>query len=138
MRKLVLDGYPAEHVYGCDLRQDFLDMGHALFGDREMCAIRFFAANIFDGSWEHPKDGGFASELEHFRSSMTHIYTGALFHLFDEERQYELALRLATLLEKSPGALIFGRQRGTRKEGTFSDGVYRYVAIARHLSDCNR
>ncbi|KAH8116495.1 hypothetical protein DFH11DRAFT_1214818, partial [Phellopilus nigrolimitatus] len=47
VRKLVLDGYPAARVAGCDLRHTFVDAGHALFANRDTCRTAFFTSDIF-------------------------------------------------------------------------------------------
>lgn len=36
----------------------------------------------------------------------------ALFHLYSEERQMQLALKVWDLLDKLPGSIIFGIQKG--------------------------
>ncbi|KAJ2978829.1 hypothetical protein NUW54_g11235 [Trametes sanguinea] len=66
-------------------------------------------------------DPSTVTSLIQLRGALTHIYTGALFHLFTEEAQYELAVRLVTLLKKVPGAVIFGRHQGRREAGVIND-----------------
>ncbi|KAL7284160.1 hypothetical protein ACG7TL_001441 [Trametes sanguinea] len=129
VRKLVYDGYPAEHVFGCDLRPEFIELGYELFGDADRCPIRFFTSNVFDlpkttepaSSNVSVSDPSTVNDLIQLRGALTHIYTGALFHLFTEEVQYSLALRLVTLLRRSPGAIVFGRHQGLREEGVIND-----------------
>lgn len=64
---------------------------------------------------------GFA-ELQ---NRVTHLYTALLFHLFDEASQYEMAIRVATLLKRESGAVIFGRHQGMAKEGLITDNFFR-------------
>ena len=45
------------------------------------------------------------------------IFASSLFHLFDEEKQYQLATRVATLLSPLPGSMIFGSQGGRPEKG---------------------
>ncbi|KAI0635218.1 hypothetical protein C8Q77DRAFT_690272 [Trametes polyzona] len=131
VRKLVLDGYPAARVLGCDLRPEYIELGYELFGDADRCPIRFFTSNVFDlptepvNAAETLPDPSTVSDLSQLRGSLTHIYTGALFHLFDEETQYGLAVRLATLLRLCPGAVIFGRHQGLKEEGYIDDHLGR-------------
>ena len=49
------------------------------------------------------------SSLSDLLGRVAVIYTGALFHLFEEEKQYDLAKRVATFVKHSPGTIIFGR-----------------------------
>ena len=136
VRKLVHDGYPASRVLGCDLRQEYIDLGYTLYRDQDSCPIRFIASNIFDLPLTPPHsipgvaaaspgqvDLKSITELSQLYGALTHIYTGALFHLFDEETQYGLAVRLALLLKKTPGAVIFGRHQGLEKEAYIDDGI---------------
>ncbi|KAM5537134.1 hypothetical protein V8D89_009280 [Ganoderma adspersum] len=138
LRKLVCDGYPASNVIGCDLRRQYFDLGYELFGDADRCPIRFFAGNIFELSDAAAPAPDFAQETNHgppdltsvtnlsqLCGTLTHIYTGALFHLFNEETQYGLALRLAVLLKRSPGATVFGRHQGLEKAGIIDDHLGR-------------
>ncbi len=136
VRKLVRDGYPASQVLGCDLRPEYIQLGHELFGDAATCPIRFFTSNVFDlplpsesnaDSMPAPPDPAAVSDLPQLRGALTHIYTGALFHLFDEETQDGLAVRLVALLKRRPGAVIFGRHAGLVQEGYIDDHLGRYA-----------
>ena len=132
MRKLVYDGYPATQVLGCDLRKEFIDSGHKLYNDKETCQIRFFADDIFELPYPLPPPPSPSPQssplsLSSLRGQLTYIYTGALFHLFDEPTQYALALRLTMLLKPEPGSIIFGRHQGLETEGLIDDHMNRYV-----------
>ena len=145
VRKLVRDGYPAANVFGCDLRPEYIELGHALFGDTPASSpIRFFTANVFDLPVESPRSGtstttaaaagdlgpgaGIAvTDLAQLRGALTHVYTGALFHLFNEDAQRALALRLAVLLKREPGAVVFGRHQGLEEAGVIDAHLGRYV-----------
>lgn len=128
VRKLVKDGYPASNVFGCDLRKAFIDCGFEFYKDKDKCGITFFTDDIFELPYPPaslPTDT-MKSEtvtLSYLVGKLTHIYTGALFHLFDEPTQYALALRLATLLKREPGAVIFGRHQGLVDEGYIEDRI---------------
>ena len=89
VRKLVYDGYPATSVLGCDLRQDYIDLGYKLYGDKEASQICSFTSDIFDlppsfnNAAVHGNDAKITT-LSQLLGSLTHVYTGALLHLFDE------------------------------------------------------
>ncbi|KAI0746831.1 hypothetical protein C8Q80DRAFT_1271667 [Daedaleopsis nitida] len=129
VRKLVYDGYPAARILGCDLRPDYIELGYILFRDKETCPIRFITSNVFDLSPSatptESRELTSITDLSQLYGSLTHIYTGALFHLFDKETQHALALRLATLLKKTSGAVIFGRHQGLEQEGYIDDHLGR-------------
>ncbi|TFY62294.1 hypothetical protein EVJ58_g3953 [Rhodofomes roseus] len=131
VRKLALDGYPAASILGCDLRQEYIDLGHKLYRDQESSEVRFFTSDIFHvlPSFTQPSVGAErgvkVTSLSQLRSSVTHIYIGAVFHLFDEATQYAIALRLAALLKRERGAIIFGRHRGLEQEGMIDDHLGR-------------
>ncbi|KAJ3559535.1 hypothetical protein NM688_g277 [Phlebia brevispora] len=125
VRKIVKDGYPPSDVFGCDLRQVFIDLGYQLYDDRNKCQIRFFADDIFELPYPEVASTTQADSgdliLRSLVGKLTHIYTGALFHLFDEAGQYALALRLTILLKTEPGAVIFGQHQGLDEEGLIDD-----------------
>ncbi|OCH86002.1 hypothetical protein OBBRIDRAFT_821286 [Obba rivulosa] len=129
VRKLVYDGYPASNILACDTRQDFIDLGYKLFGDANTCPVHFFTSDIFEVpvQFDEVPPGLLTSEvadLEELTDSLTHIYAGALFDLFDQPMQKSLALRLLTLLRRKKGSIIFGVQRGLSEEG-YVDGLSR-------------
>lgn len=135
LRKVVKDGYPSSNVFGCDLHREYLMLGHKLYQDADTCAINFFTADIFDVSTTPSPDAPAAShphdchDLESLRGRLTHIYTGSLFHLFDEDNQRALALRLALLLTRKSGAVMFGRHQGMNEEGLIGDHLGRSVSV---------
>lgn len=145
VRKLVWDGYPANNVMGCDLRQEFIDYGYKLYQDKDSCAIHFFPSDIFDVPYPFPADQAPTSvdvanvkDLSQLHGAVTHCYTGALFHLFDEPTQYALALRVATLLKRVPGAVVFGRHQGLPEAGMIDDHLGRSACslyICLHLTN---
>jgi len=131
VRKLVDDGYPGSKVFGCDLRQTFIDAGYDLFHDAGTCKIHFFTSDIFDVQVTPPSGpppvANFSSvtELKQLRGAIDHFYAGALFHLFNESTQHAIALRVAsTLLNRKRGSVIFGRHQGLTQEGLLDDHVW--------------
>ena len=55
--------------------------------------------------------------MTELRGHLSVIYAASLFHLFSEERQLELAKRLAALLDPRPGSIIFGSHSGAPVKG---------------------
>lgn len=124
-RKVVADGYPAQNVFACDLRQEFLDYGHRLYNDASTCGIHFLTANAFD--IPYPPQGPIVTDLANvkevgqLRGRVTHLYAGLFFHLFDEAVQYDLALRLGTLVKHESGTVLYGRQMGITEPQDLED-----------------
>ena len=150
VRKLALDGFTATRVIGCDLRREFIEAGYTLFGDRASCGISFFSDDIFDLSPEPANMTARPStvplkevaSLKDLQGRLTYIYTGALFHLFDEQTQSALAARLVSLLRVPTdaslgdrpvrGCVIFGRHQGKRVAGIIDADMGRYACIIIH------
>ena len=129
VRKLVRDGYPVSRVFGCDMRQEFIDLGYKLYGDADICAIQFFSSDIFDVPvcfmpMSFISDRPMTSIMG-VLGSLTYIYAGALFHLYDESTQHAIALRLAALIKRESGSIIFGRHRGLEVAGMIDDHLGR-------------
>ncbi|KAF9567989.1 hypothetical protein CPC08DRAFT_702809 [Agrocybe pediades] len=133
LRKLVQDGYPTNktntNVYGVDLLPDFVSEGYKLYRDGPETStptpIKFFADDIFTVplTADGPIAEGTASSLKDLRGKIDILYAGALFHLFDEEKQFALAERLAVLINTKYSAdrnnnevIIFGRHIGSLEE----------------------
>lgn len=136
VRNLVHEGYPGANVVGCDLNQRFIDLGHKLYRDAVSCPILFLTSDVFDipvSTPPHPlPTSGVpiskALKLSELANRVTHVHMGAIFHLFEEQMQYALALRIGLLLKREPGAVIFGRQQGsTKEEGLLEDNIWTYV-----------
>lgn len=133
LRKLALDGYNPKNLIGCDLRRDFIDIGYELFNDKNTCEISFFTADVFKLAptlISTPSAVPLASvtKLEELKGRLTHIYAGALFHLFAEAAQYALACRLVSMLKQESGAVIFGRHQGSKIAGYLDDHMGRCVS----------
>jgi len=129
VRKLVFDGYPAANVIGCDLRQEFIDLGYELYNDRDTCAIRFVVDDIFKAGTpasSHPPLAQ-VTQLSQLQGRVSHFYLGALFHLYNEETQFAIALTVGKLLRKQKGSISFGRHVGVEdsKEGIADDHLGR-------------
>jgi hypothetical protein len=61
--------------------------------------------------------------LTELRGHISVIHASSLFHLFDEEKQFELGKRLAALLDPRPGSIIFGSHAGMPVKGS-CQGIY--------------
>lgn len=141
VRKLVYDGVPASRVLACDLRREYIDLGYRLYQDSATCPIRFFTSDIFAFSPSPLSQDALplervaeTTDLAQLRGALKYIYIGALFHLFDEATQYAIAQRLAALLRRVPGAIVFGRHSGLDEEGMIDDHLGRcanLLAISR-------
>ena len=53
------------------------------------------------------------------------IHTSSFFHLFSEEKQFELAQKIAGLLSPAPGSTIFGMHAGLAEKGFSKEGNRR-------------
>ncbi|KAF8830490.1 hypothetical protein HHX47_DHR2000965 [Lentinula edodes] len=109
LRKVVADGWPAENTIGIDLHKDSFPAG-------------FIGGDIFDDTILAPIDDSDTIpnlnletvDLHHLtfltplRRRVSAIYACNVFHLFTVEKQSELAKRLAYLLMRKPGSVIFG------------------------------
>ncbi|PBK67606.1 hypothetical protein ARMSODRAFT_889090 [Armillaria solidipes] len=123
-RKAVMDGYPVEQVLASDLRPEFWDLGHKLFkSTTDTFPARFIPADIFQLKGLPKKEAGLVPELSQVQSigelsgSISAIHASALFHLFDEEGQFELAKIMATLLSSESGSMMFGSHGGRPEKG---------------------
>ncbi|KAG7448619.1 uncharacterized protein BT62DRAFT_717960 [Guyanagaster necrorhizus] len=124
-RKAVSDGYPIDQVIASDLRPEFWDLGHKLFKSTpETFPARFISADIFQLKYlaseavrAPPIDLSKVQLLSELRGSVSAIHASALFHLFDEGRQFELAKIMASLLSSAPGSMIFGSHGSQPEKG---------------------
>lgn len=135
MRRLAYDGYPAKNMLATDLRQSFLDEGHELYGDAKNSPIRFFTSDVFEIPAPTSPASCAVSEvplaqvtkLADLQGQVTHMYMALLFHLFDEAAQYEIALKVGTLLRRTSGCIVFGRHQGSEVAQPISDSFFKYV-----------
>ena len=132
VRKAAFDGYPASQIVGCDLLPDFLALGHKLYEDTETCPIRFIRGDVFALDLPSPLQAvtptsSPISSLNDLLGRVAVVYTGALFHLFDESTQYSMALRLALLVRQDKPSILFGRHQGLPQAGLIDDHYARCV-----------
>ncbi|VDC06432.1 unnamed protein product [Peniophora sp. CBMAI 1063] len=130
VRKAAYDGYPGSQIVGCELVPEFLALGHKLYADAQTSPIRFIQGDVFTVKLPSPVQPVSPSStplpqvnsLDGLLGRVAAIYTGALFHLFDESTQHALALRLALLVRQGQPAIIFGRHQGLAEAGMIDDG----------------
>ncbi|KZT25994.1 hypothetical protein NEOLEDRAFT_1092028 [Neolentinus lepideus HHB14362 ss-1] len=130
LRKLAQDGHPESSLLGCYLRPEYIQLGYKLYDDRNSCAIQFFSDNVLDlpfppSSPDATLQINQVTKLAELAGRLTHIYTGALFHLFDESTQEAMALRVASLIKRESGSIIFGRHQGLATAGYIQDHMDR-------------
>ncbi|TFY73288.1 hypothetical protein EWM64_g10724 [Hericium alpestre] len=144
--KAIADGYPLENVVASDLYQGFWDAGLKLFKRTpETYPVPFIAGDVFDHANLEPvpvftaasppttprpvlKD---LTSLNPLRGHLSAIHASAFFHLFQEDKQLELARALACLLSPEPGSMIFGQHGGLPEKG------FRVTPIADRKMFCH-
>ncbi|TFY82951.1 hypothetical protein EWM64_g1066 [Hericium alpestre] len=144
--KAVADGYPLENVVASDLYQGFWDAGLKLFKRTpETYPVPFIAGDVFDHANLEPvpvftaasppttprpvlKD---LTSLNPLRGHLSAIHASAFFHLFQEDKQLELARALACLLSSEPGSMIFGQHGGLPEKG------FRAMSTSTHQMFCH-
>ncbi len=105
----------------------FWDCGHELFKSTpESFPAAFVAGDVFDPAFIEPSEpeaiiaGNYPSStlttslkdlssLTPLRGKISAIFAASFFHLFNEEKQLEVAQRLASLLCPERGSVIFGQ-----------------------------
>lgn len=85
--------------------------------------IPFIKGDIFDSKFLNPESHSMKvlpidlhslKSLSELRNRVRFITCNSVFHLFDEQRQFELATRLASLLDlNQSGSTIFGSHVGS-------------------------
>lgn len=132
LRKAVMDGIPISQVIGSDIHSDFWDLGHQLFGTTpETFPAAFIPGDAFDPSFisgrgpcteTRSTDTGIPdlqslTSLVPLQGHISAIHISSVFHLFNEEKQVELARAISSLLSPQSGSLIFGVQLGQEIAG---------------------
>jgi len=126
----------AHRMLGMTIRlvTEFWDLGHKLFKTTpEIYAAKFLAGDAFDNahlsptapvSSGPPPPVASVNTLTELRGHVSAIHASSLFHLFNEEKQFELGKRLASLLDPRPGSVIFGSHGAMpakgQRPGTFT------------------
>ena len=135
VRKAVYDGYPGSQIVGYELIPEFLALGHKLCADEHTAPIRFIQGDVFATDIPSAIQSVMplstpisqVSSLGDLLGRVAVIYTGALFHLFNESTQHAPALRLALLARKDKPTIIFGQHLGLAQAGVIDDGFAKSV-----------
>jgi len=100
------------------LGKGFWGLGHKLFRTTpETFTTKFLAGDVFDDAHFSPTAPvpsgppppvALVNTLTELRSHISVIHASCLFHLFNEEKQFELGRRLVALLDPRPGSIVFG------------------------------
>ncbi|GIK05079.1 hypothetical protein Aspvir_009178 [Aspergillus viridinutans] len=107
IRRLVYDGAPSENLIGLELRQAFVNLGHDLFQDKSDLKSKFLVQSFFADT----------PELMSLAKRVKVINSGMFMHLWDWEKQSEVAKRMIYLLAPEKGAIITGLHFGSRSAG---------------------
>lgn len=111
IRKLVHDGAPSSCLYGLDMVEDFVELGYELFLDKASLDAKFLIGDIVSPSS--------AKVHQHMKGRIDIVYASSFFHLFDLEKQIELAKQAVYLLRPQKGSVILGRQLGSVRPGIY-------------------
>ncbi|KAG0699317.1 hypothetical protein DFH29DRAFT_983577 [Suillus ampliporus] len=119
VRKAVEDGFPAHNIIASDIKEEYAELGRKLF----KCSSEpshFISGDIFDPAFlsiirpassvpeDVTPDIQTLRSLNDLRGHVGVIHASKVFHLFDEEKQLELARALGGLLSCEPGSIICG------------------------------
>ena len=109
-------------------RTEFWEIGHKLFKSTpDSFPVPFLPGDAFDDAFlalgpiattaptTPPPELASLKTLTPLHGRLSAIHASAFFHLFSEEKQLELARRLAALLSPEPGSVIMG-MHGARPE----------------------
>jgi hypothetical protein len=110
VREFLLDGGDANgsnKIIAVDLRQDFIELGQELFKGPTV-GIEFRTANFLESS---------DANLDDVKGKVTLLYTGAVFHLFNEENQRIFTEKISSLVAKDKEVVVFGSHRGAEQKG---------------------
>ncbi|KZV67600.1 hypothetical protein PENSPDRAFT_635454 [Peniophora sp. CONT] len=143
VRKAAYDGYPASQIVGCELQSEFIRLGKKLYADEENTPIRFIQGDVLTLKLPSSVQSVVPSStpvrevaaLDDLLGRVAVLYTGALFHLFDESTQHALALRLALLARQDKPTLIFGRHQGQAQAGPIKDNFAQALDRYAHSSE---
>lgn len=114
IRQLRADGVSGSHLFGTDVNPLFIDLGYALFRDRDTLDVQFAIGDMVD-----PGDVKLAS----LEGKVTMVHADSFFHLFDWTKQLFIGLRIVKFLKSGTvNALIFGRQAGV-PGGAEAEGI---------------
>lgn len=120
-RALVVDGVPSERIVAADLSQDFLIIGHAMYGDKpsegSIAGVRWTTCDVFEAD-DVEKVATMAGQ-EGFGT----IYVGSFIHLFSLRECLAVPERLK-LRSRSHADHSHSSQRAKSKSCVFCHSCY--------------
>jgi len=128
VREFIIDGGGAggsNKVVAVDLQQDFIDLGQQLYKGPTP-GIEFRVANLLD-----PKD----TRVDDLKGKVTLLYTGAVFHLFEEHEQRLLAEKINSLFAKTGEVVAFGTHRGHKVAGRLTGSSGSWMGLKAFAHD---
>ncbi|KAH9912577.1 uncharacterized protein B0H18DRAFT_889733, partial [Fomitopsis serialis] len=130
IRKAIADGYPLQNCIVSDIEPALWNFGFQLFNDTpETFPVPIVAGDALDTAFlepvppftSHPSTPApplsSVTQLSQLHGQVSAIYLSAVFHLFPEEKQLQLAHAIAGLLSPAPGSLILGWHAGLHEKG---------------------
>lgn len=125
-RKLNFDGVPAGQVYAVELEAELINAGFDLFMDSDEEEISFLQGDaVKDEATQWMKKFKVEDGFEI-------VHTGALFHLFDWEKQLVIARKLVEVVQGKDDAMIFGWTFAAHEAGLRSLGPNKEAQIFGH------
>ncbi|KAI9933739.1 hypothetical protein ASPWEDRAFT_168013 [Aspergillus wentii DTO 134E9] len=107
VRRLVYDGAPSENTIALDNRAEFINLGYALFQDKETLKTEFVVQNFLDDSlFEHPWAG-----------KISVANAGYFIHIWSWNGQVKAIKRILRLLSMKDGDTVTGLNFGKHNPG---------------------
>ena len=108
------DQIPAAQLYGLDLEPAFIEMGYALFRDKDR-----FAAHMLSGDLMADPTAPEAQQLERMAGDMDIVHVASVLHSWAWDDMLHVAKRLVSLTRPAPGSMIIGNQMGSLNAGEY-------------------
>ncbi|KAJ5088007.1 hypothetical protein N7456_011623 [Penicillium angulare] len=122
IRRLILDGAPAEYLVGLDIEPAYIDLGYELFKDRSSLQSRFIVQDLFQDTPE------MSTLIGKFRV----IKCGYSMHLWNYARQLDAAKRIIQLASPRGGSIITGMHLGSHNAKLWTDLPPEFKAMFLH------
>ncbi|KAI3398216.1 hypothetical protein diail_9693 [Diaporthe ilicicola] len=117
IRKLVMDGAPAENIYAAELNAPFIDLGYDFFRDKGL-AVKFLEADALVLSDDSPLSG--------LKGTIEFIHLAMVLHCFERENQRVALENCISILKPQPGSLILGTAVGDLEGASTPAGEYMH------------
>ncbi|KAL2842987.1 hypothetical protein BJX68DRAFT_270315 [Aspergillus pseudodeflectus] len=112
LRQLMFDGAAPTNIYGSDLQQEFLNLGHELFLDRSIFPeSQLIAADILDKK---------SALFVRLQGKLNIVYISLFLHVFDWDKQVTVLENVLDLLAATPGSLIVCRVIACRDQAVLN------------------